>query len=329
MVVVRRTSPPDDDRLDKLRELTAGQLEANDWETIAVGAFFVGLHPEWGMADRLIALLKNAQWDVRRQAAESLGLLKHFVAAESLLAAFEKETDAHALGDELVALARLGRPEIKDLCKKMLLHNNFFVRQQAVCAARIFVFGEGNIALGIDSRPLDARIESFGLEIAELAARDSDLRVRREGIRLLSLLNSEKTFTGAIAAFAGNNTDELGQPCWAEALAANNAAFEEYIGQGMPGGDALLLAISANRRDSRLALELALRMDAMTANEADKYIAALICQKDNALARKALELRASLPQPFIDQLPLALDHVFPGRFGADLGAWAAAIAKSR
>ena len=62
--------------------------------------------------------LQVASAAVRRSAAEALGRLGHKAAAPAIRAALAKETDAHALADELYALARLGHRDAGKLCAK-------------------------------------------------------------------------------------------------------------------------------------------------------------------------------------------------------------------
>ncbi|MEI7436830.1 MAG: NPCBM/NEW2 domain-containing protein, partial [bacterium] len=128
MVCVRTRPAPPDDRVEKMRKATGAQLADPDWQTLSAGAWTAGFFPDWGLASRLEPLLKHEHWAVRRSAAESLGRLRYKDASQALRAAFDKETDAHALADELIALARLGAADTDDLAVKLADHSSPAVR---------------------------------------------------------------------------------------------------------------------------------------------------------------------------------------------------------
>src|SRR5207244_3584257 len=128
MILVRCKPAPTDPRNDELRTTTEQQLKSPDSAALAAGAWTAGFHPEWNLAPQIVPLLTHARWEVRRAAAEALGRIGERTVADPLAAALTKETDAHALGDSLVALARLSHPETNRLCTKLLAHPDAFVR---------------------------------------------------------------------------------------------------------------------------------------------------------------------------------------------------------
>ncbi len=137
MLLVRRSPPPPDDRLTRMRQAAKTNLIGDDWQALSAGAWFAGFFPDWGLGPRLVPLLKHAHWAVRRSAAESLGRLGWQEAGDALLAAAAVETDAHALADEIQALAKLGRPETEALCQRQILSGDPFRRTEAARALQI------------------------------------------------------------------------------------------------------------------------------------------------------------------------------------------------
>lgn len=131
MVIVRRTDPPADDRVAKMRAAAEDGLASSDWQALSAGAWFAGFYPEWKLGDRLAPLLKHEHWAVRRSAAEAIGRLKLTRAARDLRAALDKETDAHAKADQLIALARLGDRDAKPLCERLRKSDDPFLRREA------------------------------------------------------------------------------------------------------------------------------------------------------------------------------------------------------
>jgi len=139
MIVVRRGPAPADDRIAVMRGTAEEGLRADDWQALSAAAWFAGFHPEWQFAPRLVPLLKHEHWAVRRSAAESLGRLRHAAAGGPLRAALDRETDAHALADQLLALARLNHEDAKTLCKRFRTHADPFVCREAVRAEALLV----------------------------------------------------------------------------------------------------------------------------------------------------------------------------------------------
>ena len=82
-------------------------------------------------------MLGHEHWAVRRSAAEALGRLRYKPGAKAIRAAIGKETDTHALADELYALAQLKHRDSQSLCRKYRRHPDVFVRREAKRAAAL------------------------------------------------------------------------------------------------------------------------------------------------------------------------------------------------
>lgn len=134
MILVRRAPAPPDARPALMRTAAETHLASDDWQTLSAGAWFAGFFPEWGLAPKLVPLLKHDHWAVRRSAAESLGRLGFREAGDALHAAAESETDSHALADELLALARLGHADTGALCARLMESGEAFIRDEAARA---------------------------------------------------------------------------------------------------------------------------------------------------------------------------------------------------
>lgn len=130
MLVIRRTPPPPDDRLERMHLATEAQLASTDWQTLSAGAWCAGFFPAWRLGTKLIPLLAHEHWAVRRSAAESLGRLGDTAAAGALRAAIENETDPHVLVDEIAALVRLHHPDAAALVRALREHPDTFRRAE-------------------------------------------------------------------------------------------------------------------------------------------------------------------------------------------------------
>ncbi len=119
LLLVRRTPAPPDDRIGKIRQSTEEHLASDDWQTLSAGAWFAGFFPEWKLGPKLEPLLKHDCWAVRRSAAEALGRLGVPAAGKAVRQALDRETDAHAVADEIAALALLGHRDAPDLCRAL------------------------------------------------------------------------------------------------------------------------------------------------------------------------------------------------------------------
>ncbi len=135
MIVVRRRPPPAEDRWAATRRDAELHLASADWQAASAGAWFAGFFPDWKLAPKLVPLLAHEHWAVRRSAAEAIGRLGHAAAAADLRAALDKESDAHALADELYALVQLRHPDAARLCEKHRSHADPFIRAEAGRAA--------------------------------------------------------------------------------------------------------------------------------------------------------------------------------------------------
>lgn len=137
MILIRRKAAPPDNRLRQMRQAAEQHLSASDWQTASAGAWFVGFFPDWQLAAKLPPLLKHDHWAVRRSAAESIGRLQYSAAAADVKAALERESDTHALADELIALVQLHHPDAKTLCTKYRQHADPFMRSEAERASKL------------------------------------------------------------------------------------------------------------------------------------------------------------------------------------------------
>jgi hypothetical protein len=137
MILVRRKPAPADDRLVVMRATAEKGLASTDWQAASAGAWFAGFYPDWNLAPQVLPLLNHEHWAVRRSAAEALGRLGHKPAAAALRAALARETDTHALADELYALTLLDPREAKKLFSKYRKHADIFVRQEVERAAAL------------------------------------------------------------------------------------------------------------------------------------------------------------------------------------------------
>jgi hypothetical protein len=131
MIVVRREAAPVDNRIAEMRKTAEAVIVSEDWMARSAGAWFAGFFPEWSMGDALLPLLKDANWAVRRSAAEALGRLHHAAAGAPLRAMVDTETDAHVLADTVIALGKLKYPDLVAVCAKLSRHGDPVVRQAA------------------------------------------------------------------------------------------------------------------------------------------------------------------------------------------------------
>lgn len=129
-VIVRRTPTPKDPRFDEMRAMAEKNMASAEWKARSAGAWFVGFFPAWGLEDKLLPLLTDEHWAVRRSAAESIGRLKMAAGADALRKAVDVEKDDHALVEEIEALMLLGHADAKTLCDTLVAsHNPFRVRE--------------------------------------------------------------------------------------------------------------------------------------------------------------------------------------------------------
>jgi hypothetical protein len=325
MVVVRRAPAPNDyARKQAAMKAQAAALLASTNETdLSAGAFLAAADPEWGLAGKIAPLVSHGSWMLRRQAAETLGWLGSTASGDALAAAAAREQDAHALGEQILALARLKHPKARELIAAHVTE-----AEKAIHVKRMAVLAAGELLVGSNVAAAGAAISradlEFGLQVAAAARSDVDVRVRREGIRLTGRLDPKLTVSLAPAAFgAGKARDEKGRPFWVEAIARNPAVLEEYLKQGCPGGDALFYGVAAAKPSTELVKALDMRLEGMTTNSVDgaAFGSALAAQSDKSLTLKALQRRSRLPPDLTALLPYVLDRVFNARLGTDLDEW--------
>ncbi len=317
MVLVRRRPAPADDRLAVMRTRTEAQLQATDPAALTAGAWFAGLHPDWKLAPALPPLLTHARWEVRRAAAEALGRLAPAglppAAEAALLTAFRKETDAHARGDQLLALAHLGHAGALALCTESLDHKDAFVRRQALNAA---------LVLSGPSQSADPAKRALLTPLAERGLSDLDSRVRRVALDLLVKTDAPQVIARLANASVAERDD------LATVVAGSDAAFAEYLKAGRPGGPGFLLPLAARRADPALAAALAEHLPRLTPAEAPAFGTAAQRQQDPALTRKLFAQRQTLPPALAGWLPSILEHTYTARLGHDLANWEPVVAQA-
>lgn len=302
MIVVRRGPKPADDRIEKLHARTVAMLASTDWNDLSAGAWFAGFFPAWELGPKLIPLLGHERWQVRRAAAEAQGRMKCKAAADALLNAAKTEKDAHALGDMLVALARV-RPEgLVELAGKCLLNPHAFVRQQTMRAARI----------AAQALEPGAAAIAFYREVAGVGVADPDLRVRREGIRLFTLLNPHGALELAIDGRRDRNE-------WVGAVAGSDAAFGEWLKRDMPGGRGLFEALAARRRDPKITARLLADFD--TYGGSPNMLRMALTQNSRELAGRLLRNRDKVHKTTRAYLTMILAHAYGARLGNNVSDW--------
>lgn len=309
MIMVRRKPAPPDDRLTEMRQRTERQLQTSDAASLAAGAWFTGFHPEWKLTDRLLPLLTHERWEVRRAAAEGLGRIGDAATAERIRDLMLKETDAHVLGDALIALAKLEHPQVESIAREHSTHKNAWLRRQAIQAVTIWMNRESA------TRKPSVRV------ILEAGLRDPDLRVRRAAIELLARVDSGRAVHSTAAVFIDPKSTPQERTAWAQAVADQDAAYREYVQQGLPGGNGLLLAVAARRTDPLLAAALATRLDQMSIADAASLVTAALRQRNAELTRKLFDRKDRLPPVVAAHLPLILEYTFEKRLGNVLTDW--------
>ncbi|MCE9532560.1 MAG: HEAT repeat domain-containing protein [Planctomycetes bacterium] len=302
MVLVRRKPAPADPRLADMRQRTEKQLASTDAATLAAGAWIAGFHADWMFNDKLVGLLTHNHWEVRRAAAEALGRRGEPTAADSIVAALRKEKDAHVLGDQLIALARLGHPEVPSLCRVLLGHKQGWVRGMAVRAAGIW-------------RANPEQAKDLVLAAIDAGMVDLDWRVRQRAIELLGRTDAGRTVDEAVAAPPAELAD------WADAISKNDAAFREYQRLALNKNDALLYAVAARRADPSLVDALVQRLDRLSTAEQSPFVWATQMQRSPTLVRNLFDRREKLPPVLAAHLTLLLENTFGARLGNNLSDW--------
>lgn len=175
MILVRTKSAPDDERLALMQANTRRLLASGDWQDLTAGAFFAGFFPAWQLQGRLEELLTHPHFAVRRAAAEALGRLQAKGAAERLAAMAATETDAHAQGDALYALALLDEARFVKLAPQHAANSSVFVRRQLLRGAQAGLRGPARATVLPCARALLALAED-DLADARIATEVSNLR---------------------------------------------------------------------------------------------------------------------------------------------------------
>jgi len=188
IIVIRDSPAPPDNRIDKMKALALKNLSSTDPRAVTAGAWFAGFFPEWNLGPRLVPLVKHKEWTVRRAAVESLSRLNHKVAADALATACGEETDSHALGDMLVALAKFDHPETAALCRKGMRHKKAFARRQALKALAILA--------SPDRGKVKESLRTICMKAAKEGSGDPDPRVHGEATRLRAIVDPRGTETG-------------------------------------------------------------------------------------------------------------------------------------
>ena len=309
MILVRRKPAPADPRADEQRERTLTQLRATDPAALSAGAWFAGFNPAWKMSAQLVPLLRHANWEVRRSAAEALGRSGDASTGDALLALLQTEKDPHVFGDALLAVARVNHPQVAAAITNGFAHTSAFVRLQAVNAAQ---------ALAKRAPPASAAV-GVGVDFARQALRDPDLRVRQAAIGLLALADAARCVT--LAAELSQTSSPTERAAWIRALTENETAFAAYRAANFPGGLELLLGVAAQKADPAIVAALKPNWPAIAKDHPREFALAARRQRDPALARDLFAQRAQLPPFVADYLPLILEHTFEARLGNVLADW--------
>jgi len=314
MILVRDKPAPKDDRIEGMRLKTVDLLKrTTNWEDISAGAWYAGFYPEWKMADQLIPLLTHEQCMVRRQAAESLGRLGYAPAANALAAQIAKETDPHALGDMLYALAQLNDPRFPQLAQeKMSAGIQPHVRQQCLRGA------QGYLA---KQTKLDDKLKAFGVAMFEMGDDDLDRRVYSEAVQVLGYTDPQRCLAMWKDSYVSGNTkyrDAL------TAIVAKSDALLDIALKAMPADANALIALAGLRADPRLAAALTARLDEVVkAGDWWTITTAAGTQADPAFAKALFARRNTLPDGLKPYVTTVLERTFNARLGNDEGAWEA------
>lgn len=283
---------------------------------LSTGAWFAGFFPEWRYGDRIATLLDHPSWTVRRSAAEAVGRLRHEPACARLWTVAQTERDAHALADQLLALAVLNHPGTVEFCQRSLGHGHFLVRRQALRA----------MSLSTTSKT-DEEARDRVVSAVRAALSDRDQRVRREAIVITGRLSPGLAVIDAEEAFlSGDPQTRLDRAIWAEALASNDVAFAGYLESEHTRRDGLRLAVARHRRDLKLANALVAMAPKVSKDQVAEWVAAMLHQRSPEAARKLFAMRADLPEGIRSYLSLILEHSLEANLGQVIPDWEALLA---
>ena len=319
MIVVRYTAAPTDPRPRQMRENATALLASLEPQDLAAGAWMAGFHPQWGMAARLPDLLGHEQPAVRRAAAESIERLTHADAADALAAQIAVEQDAHALGDELHALGRMGDERFPALARTALGHRRAFVRQQVVRGARAHLQ-----QLGGDARS-SRKVRQFADDVWRTAIVDPDYRVSSQAVPLAAAVAPGACvdmLVGESAQVPGRVRGDL-----ISVVAQDDGLFAALLEAADPLPDDLLLVVARTRTDSRLVAMLTDRFAALAGTKGRDLVFVAAYQADPAFTRLVFERREELGGKVGHYLPWLLDKTFNAGLGSDLSAWESWLAE--
>ncbi len=320
-----RSQPPPKGYYEEKQAVMRAQAEtlladADNPNALSAGAFLAAADPSWGLAEKIVPLLKHKTWFVRRQAAETISMLEHNAAAKELAAAAATETDAHALAEEILALARFKNPAARDLILKHLSDEgparSIYLKRMITVAASEMLFEKGRT----NAPALSKADRAFGIKVAEAALDETDVRVQREGISLIARLDPKEALKRAID---GWETNSRTRQAWISAIAQNNEMFNGYAAENYPGRGDLFFSVASARADARLVSELESRLDKATTNTpyGASFASAIARQNNPKLVLKALHRRKELPKDLVSRLPYLLDRLYNARLGRDLQDW--------
>ena len=320
MIVVRAKPAPADTRVEEMRRNAVALLDMAGWEDLSAGAWYAGFYPEWQLAGKLPPLLAHEHFMVRRQAAESIGRLQYVAGADALAAQIAKERDAHALGDELYALAQLGDARFPALAQAaMRASHQAQTRKMILRGAALYL--EAKKTAGA----LDEPLKAVGNTLIALGGDDLDRRVYLETVPVLALVDPAR----AVAQWQNAmlpGADTRTRDALTNAIAADAALFA--LAMNTPPADGnVLLNLAMQRADPRLARLLTERMDELARLYPLGYGFAAAKQADPALARAVFAKRATLPDTFVPYLYALLERTFNARLGNVEADWAAYLAK--
>lgn len=313
MILVRSKPAPKDDRIEGMRLKTVDLLKRTNWEDISAGAWYAGFYPEWKMADGLIPLLTHEQCMVRRQAAESLGRLGYAPAANAIAAQIAKETDPHALGDMLYALAQVNDPRFPQLAQeKMSAGIQPHVRQQCLRGAQLYLAKQAK---------LDDKLKAFATAMFELGDADLDRRVYSEAAPVLGFADPQRCLALWKDSYAGG--DPRHRDALTAIMAKNDALLDAAL-KAMPADANALIALAGLRADPRLAKALTARIDEVVkAGDWWTITTAAGTQADPEFAKALFAKRNTLPDGLKPYVTTVLERTFNARLGNDPEAWEA------
>jgi len=309
MIVVRRKPQPADERFEQMQTRTIAQLQSTDPDALSAGTWFAGYHADWQLGDKVVALIDHQDWRVRHAAAEALGRLKHKPAGDRLYAAAQQEKDAHALSQQITALAALRHTAAPELCLGQLRHPNYVVRQQAIRALGSYV-------------PQDAAsIQSTLTQAVDQALRDEDSRIRHVAIALVGQLDPARAVTLGMAAFDSRDPQAaLDRAAWARAIGTSSA---KLLPMTSANADAFHIAVGKHRSDNALAdslVAIAIRLGNDKIVQRD-WVAAVLNQRDHNVAERIFALRKKLPVDVREHVTLICEREHEAGLGNSEADW--------